>query len=318
MTASSRMRTLWATDPVKYWRAAPHTSGRTARRSTWRPSRVRIDTLVSPAATTSAAWGSSAKARATAAGSSAAASRSMSWLAAFMRRGDPATSTRSTPATGEAVAQGVSATGRATARGMPSMRWAIRSRAQRRLASVRTPLGQAGHLAGGDRLGQLPRRGRPEPLVDQPGLGRAEARHADQSPAGRAGPRPEAPPAWPPGRCPGTRGPWRRSPCRPRGWRPARARTGWTGRRRSRRGPGPAVIGADPEAGLAGEHQQLGHLREQPGQLLVPPGHRRSSSSGGGVLGGQRQVGALDPAGRAGLAGGQGGPDHPQATITPR
>ena len=66
MTARSRMRTLWAADPVKYCRAAPHTSGRTVRRSTWRPSLVRIDALVSPKTATSATWGSSVKARATA------------------------------------------------------------------------------------------------------------------------------------------------------------------------------------------------------------------------------------------------------------
>ncbi len=98
--------------------------------------------------------------------------------------------------------------------------------------------GQAGHPPGGDRARPAPRARRPRaargPGGPWPGRGRARG----PGPAGRAGPRPAAPPAWPPGRCRGTRGPWRRSPCRPRGWRPAPARTGWTGRPRSRRGRG--------------------------------------------------------------------------------
>src|SRR4029453_2906217 len=57
------MRTLWAADPVKYCRAAPQTSGRTVLRSTWRPSRVRIDALVSPRGGTSAPGGSSGRGR---------------------------------------------------------------------------------------------------------------------------------------------------------------------------------------------------------------------------------------------------------------
>ena len=218
MTARSRMRTLWAADPVKYWRAAPHTSGRTVE--------VDLEAVPGPDRRPGVAeggdlghLGSSVKALATAAGSAAAARRSMSWTAAFMRRSDPATSTRSTPATPASSSEGLGqGQGHGQGDAVHALGHPLQGAAQVGLGARPHP--GHGHPPGGDRLGQLLGRGDPEPLVDQAGL--AGPRPGTRTRARRpGGPAPAAPPAWRPGRCRGTRGPWRRSPCRPRGWRPA-------------------------------------------------------------------------------------------------
>src|SRR5215218_7138419 len=262
------MRTLWAADPVKYWRAAPQTSGWTVRRSTWRPSRVRTDALVSPRAATSATWGSSVKARLTAAGSVEAASRSRSWTVAFMRRSDPATSTRSTSGTPASRSRRVSARGRARARGMPSPRWAIRSRARRRLASVRAP------MPGRPATRPAARASASSSGEDTPSrswTSRAQAGHPDQGPQTGRDLGPELLQLGHPAGVqvladlggdrladPGD------------GRQVALGQLGQVGAV-ARQGAGAAVVGPDPEAGLARELQQLGHLREQPRQLLVVP-----------------------------------------------
>ncbi len=64
----------------------------------------------------------------------------MSWTTGFMRRSEPATSTRLTPATVASWSRRDSAMGRAVASGMPEMPVAIRSRARFRFSSVRAPM----------------------------------------------------------------------------------------------------------------------------------------------------------------------------------
>ena len=88
-TAISRSRMLCALDPVKYWSAAPHTSGGTTRRSTWRPLVVRMEDLVSTNELV-------VKASITGTGSALATSRSMSPMVSTILRNDPAYSHRST------------------------------------------------------------------------------------------------------------------------------------------------------------------------------------------------------------------------------
>ena len=81
---------LWAFEPVKYWRAAPHTPSVITRRSTCRPRSVRTEVLVSPRAMTSSTPGRATNRSITGTGSSDATRMSMSPIVSAMRRSDPA------------------------------------------------------------------------------------------------------------------------------------------------------------------------------------------------------------------------------------
>src|SRR2546430_1649744 len=93
-TAISRVRMLWALDPVKYWSAAPQQSGGTTRRSTWSPLVVRMDVLVSPRAITLSTYDRPVKASMIGSGSAEAARMSMSPMVSAIRRSAPADARR--------------------------------------------------------------------------------------------------------------------------------------------------------------------------------------------------------------------------------
>ena len=114
--ASSRTFTLCSLDPVKYCSAAPNAWGSTTRRSMARPSWWRTEAFVGPWASTSTIEGRVVSVRITRSGSVEVTSRSMSLTDSFMRRSEPAISSRSTPP----CARSASPTCRAMARAVGS------------------------------------------------------------------------------------------------------------------------------------------------------------------------------------------------------
>ncbi len=88
--AISRSRMLWALEPVKYMRPAPHASMAITRTSTWRPPLVSTEDFASPWAITRSTTGRDTNRSMTDPGLSLATSRSMSPMVSAIRRSEPA------------------------------------------------------------------------------------------------------------------------------------------------------------------------------------------------------------------------------------